>query len=116
MNRDEARSIYKEIKALYPMFNNTNSKEVAILWLDRLELGDYERTKKKLLEYSLQSKYPPTLADVIETEYVHKDDHMAQKIKEAEQRVQAEKNNPQIQARRQQKLEAMKARLNGYYD
>lgn len=116
MNRDEARSIYKEIKALYPMFNNANSKEVAILWLDRLELGDYKKTKERLLEYSLTSKYPPTLADVIEKEYVHKDDRMAQKIKEAEQRVQEEKNNPQIQARRQQKLEAMKARLGSYYD
>lgn len=116
MKREEARQIYKEIKFLYPLFNKNDDKDMAVLWLDRLELGDYQRTKEKLLDYSIRSSYPPTLADVIETEYIHRDDGMAEQIKQAEALVEKEKANPEIAARRKQKLDDMRKKLGAYYD
>lgn len=111
MNRDEARSIYKEIKALYPLFNRENDTDTAKLWLDRLQIGDYQRTKNKLLDYSMESTYPPSLADVIVKEYKHRDDGMTEAIRASEEAVKKENENPETLRRKHELIEEMRQKL-----
>lgn len=115
MTRDQARNIYKEIKSLYPNFNKDNEKEMVVLWLDRLEYGDYEKTKQKLFDYSMESPFPPTLADIVVKLHKPKDDRMAEQIKSAEERVSQEKSDPEKAKEREQLLQAMKQKLGAYY-
>lgn len=110
MNRDEARNIYKEIKILYPLFDRNNDKETAILWLDRLQMGDYKRTKQKLLDYSMESTYPPTLANILVREHKPVNTE-ASDIAAMEEAVRKEKADPEKNAERMESLQEFNRRL-----
>jgi len=110
MDRDQARKIYAEIKMLYPQFNRDNDKEEAKLWLDRLEYGNFEKSKKKLFDYSMESPFPPTLADVLVKEYkpVNTQDIELEEMLEA---VRREREDPEMNARRQALFEKHRQEL-----
>src|SRR5699024_12616478 len=98
MDRDQARKIYAEIKMLYPQFNRDNDKEEAKLWLHRLEYGNFEKSKKKLFDYSMESPFPPTLTDVWGNEYkpANPRDIESEEMLEA---VRGERDGPEVNAR-----------------
>lgn len=110
MERNQARAIYKEIKSLYPLFNKDNDEDAAKLWLDRLQLGDYKRTKQKLLDYSMESTYPPTLANILVREHKPVNTE-ASDIAAMEEAVRKEKSDPEKNAERMESLQEFNRRL-----
>lgn len=111
MNREEAKEIFIEIQRLYPLFNRERDKDLAKLWIDRLQLGDYQKSKHKLLDYSMESTYPPSLADVIVKEYKHRDDGMAEAIRESEEVVRKENEDPETLKHKRELIEEMRQKL-----
>ena len=68
MDNYEACEIINTIDSLYPNRNNTKSVEEIKLqfkyWISILLTSEYEKTKNKLLEYSKNNKYPPSISDI----------------------------------------------------
>lgn len=108
MNKEEAKEIFIEIQRLYPLFNRERDKELAQLWIERLQMGDYKLTKQKLLDYSMESTYPPALAHVLVRKYKPRDDGMVDAIKESEERVKEENKDPEVLERKRQMVEEMR--------
>lgn len=110
MERDQARIIYKEIKSLFPFFNREDDADTAKLWLDRLQLGDYKRTRQKLLDYSMESTRTPTLAHILVRE--HKPINTeASDVAAMEEAVRREKEDPKTNAERIKSIERFNRRL-----
>lgn len=110
MNRDQAREIYKEIENLFPLFRRDATEESVKLWLDRLEHGEYEPTKRKLVEYSFESTYPPTLAHIL----IRKHEPInteASDVAAMEEAVRREKEDPKTNAERIKSIERFNRRL-----
>lgn len=117
MTKDEAIEIMQILYATYPNFNKNDVKGFNSIWLKRLmEDGDYSKSLHKTEDYTAESKFAPTLADILVKEYKPRDDGMAEQIKQAEALVEKEKSNPEIAARRKQKLDNMRKKLGAYYD
>ena len=112
----EAKEILVDIQRLFPHFNKNRDVEVAKTWIRLLQKGDYERTKRKLDEYVIESSYPPNVADILVKEYKPRDDGMAEQIRAAEEKVRQEKADPEKAARREQLLNEMRKKLGAYYD
>ena len=115
MDRDQARKVYKTVRRLFPYFHRDADDDTIILWLDLLEKGDYEKTKRKLIDYSTESSYDPKIADILVKEYKPRDDGMAEQIRAAEEKVRQEKADPEKAARREELLNEMRRKLGVYY-
>lgn len=112
LEREQAKIILGKIHLLYPMFNREGNKEMAKLWLDQLEKGNFEKSHTALLNYSLENKYPPTLADIIIKDVI-KDNKQDLELKEMEAAVNKEKQNPELNAKREKAIKEMQQRLRG---
>ena len=117
MTKDEAIEIIQILYATYPNFNKNNVKGFNAIWLKRLmEDGDYQKTLRKTENYTAESKFAPSLADILVKEYKPRDDRMAEQIRAAEEKVRQEKADPERAARREQLLNEMRKKLGAYYD
>ncbi|MCP1288297.1 hypothetical protein NK211_13005 [Mammaliicoccus sciuri] len=105
MTREEANEI---VKLIYTVFTNMNfTKEKAKAWIDIVEKGNYQKTKRKLDNYIENNKYPPTISDfLVKDEYNPADDYK-KKIERDKQIVQQEMNDPEKRKRREQNLKRM---------
>ena len=110
MNRDQAREIYKEIEHLFPLFRRDATEESVKLWLDRLEHGEYEPTKRKLEEYSFESTYPPTIAHILVRKHKPKNTELTD-MKKARETVEHENSDPEQRARREEMLRRFDQKL-----
>lgn len=117
MTKDEAIEIMQILYATYPNFNKNDVKGFNAIWLKRLMAdGDYPKTLRKTEDYTAESKFAPTLADILVKEYKPRDDGMAEQIRAAEERVRQEKADPEKAARRERLLNEMRKKLGAYYD
>ena len=116
MNRDQAREIYKEIEHLFPLFRKDATEESVKLWLDRLEHGEYEPTKRKLVEYSFESTYPPTLAHILVRKHEPPKNDLAEQIQEAKEAVRKEREDPEKRKQHDALYQQLKRKLEGVDD
>jgi len=117
MKKEEAIEIMQILYATYPNFNKNDVKGFNSIWLKRLmEHGDYSKTLRKTEDYTAESKFAPSLADILVKEYKPRDDGMAEQIRAAEEKVRQEKADPERAARREQLLNEMRRKLGAYYD
>lgn len=65
MEKSEAIEIMEILYSFYPNFNKRGVKSFNKIWIERLMEGDYKKTLKKTEEYTVNSPYPPSLADII---------------------------------------------------
>lgn len=116
MEKDEALNVFKSVAALYPNFNNKGNddskREVARVWLWKLQKGDYKRTMKMLDLYSNDNKFPPTAADIIA--YAPKEKHI-EDFSEDKKKVLEEKSNPETAKLREEKLKKLKMAMGGVF-
>lgn len=109
MTKDEALEIMQILYAAYPNFNKNNIKGFNQIWVGRLmEYGNYKKTLKKANDYTMESPYPPAMADIIVKDVIYKDDGMATQIKQAEEVVKREKSDPVKLKERERLLEEMR--------
>lgn len=116
LEKDEALNVFKSVAALYRNFNNEGSdetkREVAKVWLWKLEKGDYRLTMKRLDQYSTDNKFPPTVADILV--YPPKKQYVPN-FSEDIRRVQEEKANPETAKIREEKLKKLRAAMGGVF-
>ena len=114
LEKEHALKIFKAVAALYPTFNNKGSdetkREVAKVWLWKLQKGDYRQTMKRLDQYSNDNKFPPSVADIIT--YPPRKHHI-ENFSEDIKKVQEEKSNPKTAKLREEKLKKLKAAMGG---
>lgn len=110
MNRVQARDIYKTIRRLYPYFHRDVDDDTIVLWLDLLEKGDYEKTKRKLIEYSTESSYDPKIADILVKEYKPINTEVTD-VAAMEKAVKEEMADPERRERRQEKLKQFEDKI-----
>lgn len=108
MERNQAKELFKKIKIAYPRFDPENDIDTAIFWLDRLEKGDYEKSRAQLEYFIETSKWQPTIADVLVRKKPSDSEIMKNQIREAEERVRREKEDPEMAERRKQRLKEMR--------
>lgn len=106
----EAKEILVDIQRLFPHFNKNRDIEVARTWIRLLQKGDYERTKRKLDEYVIESSYPPNVADILVKPYKAVNTEVTD-VKAMERAVQEEKKDPERRKRREEKLKQFEDKL-----
>ena len=114
LEKEEALKVFKAVAALYRNFNNEGSdetkREVAKVWLWKLEKGDYRLTMKRLDQYSNDNKFPPTVADIL---IYPPREKFTQDYSEDYKKVMEEKSNPETAKLREEKLKKLKAAMGG---
>lgn len=104
MKESQALEILRMIYAFYPNFNKHDMQDFNDMWLERLTEGDYEKTMRKVKQYTLDSRFPPTLADVlvIEPKIIPPEET---EIAKARAVVEKEMADPELRAKRERSLE-----------
>lgn len=110
MDRDQARKVYKTVRRLFPYFHRDADDDTIILWLDLLEKGDYEKTKRKLIDYSTESSYDPKIADILVKEYKPINTEVTD-VAAMEKAVREEMADPERRERRQEKLKQFENKI-----
>ena len=106
----EAKEIFIDVQRLYPHFNKDRDIEVARTWIRLLQKGDYEKTKRKLDEYVIESSYPPNVADILVKPYKPINTEVTD-VKDMERAVQEEMADPERRRRREEKLKQFEDKL-----
>lgn len=65
MKKNQALEILEMLYSFYPNFNRKELDSFNDIWIERLTEGDYGKTMRKVKQYTLDSRFPPTLADVL---------------------------------------------------
>lgn len=63
MDREEAKKVFKKLAASYP--NWKVDRDIAENWIEELEQADREHVIANMKEYIRESKYPPSLSEII---------------------------------------------------
>jgi hypothetical protein len=114
MTDEEAKNVFKTIVALYPNFNGKGGDdvkaEVARVWLWKLKKGEYRMTMDALDRYSSDNRFPPTPADIV---VLPRTNIRQVDYSEDIAKVQAEKADPEMARRREEKLKKLQSMLGG---
>lgn len=82
MNRDQVKEIFKILKNVYPQFEVTSEK--LDIWHKFLEEHNPAVVMKNTERFVLESKFPPTIADLKETYIPSYNSKILDQIKEWE--------------------------------
>ena len=104
------------IITLYPNFNSgedvERKKRFAMIWIKQIQRGDYERTKDKLENYLAESVFPPKLADfLVLPRPENKVNSEVELVKQWEEEVRKEREDPEMEKRRQETFERMRQKF-----
>lgn len=110
MEFNQAKEILENIYIMYPNFNRKDIDNFDKIWLRKLMLGDFERTKQKLDEYLLNNQFPPTLADILVRKPV---EYTIDPFEADRLAVEKEKQDPEKAKLREQKLKELRKAAGG---
>jgi len=104
MKKPQALEILKILYAFYPNFNRKDIESFNEMWIERLTEGDYEKTMRKVKQYTQDSRFPLSLADVlvIEPKITPPEETEIAKARAA---VEKEMADPEMRAKRERSLE-----------
>ncbi|MHC0551400.1 hypothetical protein [Salinicoccus sp. CNSTN-B1] len=107
MKRKQALEVLEILYTFYPNFNHRSIESFNQIWIDRLIEGDYEKTMRKVREYTTNNPYSPSLADVLVKEY--KPTPIEQmEVPRATAEVEREMADPESRKKREGTLEKIK--------
>ncbi|KKK34712.1 hypothetical protein WN59_06690 [Salinicoccus sediminis] len=104
MKKPQALEILKILYAFYPNFNHKEIESFNEMWIERLTEGDYEKTMRKVKQYTQDSRFPPSLADVLVIEPKITPPEETE-IAKATAAVEKEMADPEMRAKRERSLE-----------
>ncbi|WP_017548626.1 hypothetical protein [Salinicoccus carnicancri] len=110
MDKEEAKTVIRTIRAYYPNFMADNDREVARIWMYKLMKGNFEMTMAKLDHYAEKETFAPKLAHILYIEPKEKVD--SEMIASIEQ-VEREKSDPELSRQRDEKLKKLSVLLKG---
>lgn len=111
MTKEEAIEILEILYVTYPNFNKNKMDGFNKIWLKRLmEDGNYKRTLRKTNDYTAESKFAPTLADILVKEYKPVNTEVTD-VNAMEQAVREEMADPERRRRREEKLKQFEDKL-----
>lgn len=112
MDKEEAKTVLRTIRAYYPSFvkDNEEGREKARIWMAKLMDANYLKTMAKLEHYAIKEAFPPQLAHIVHIDRLSKS---KDKIETDMERVRIEKNDPELVKARDEKLKRLQALLKG---
>lgn len=114
MDKKEALEIMDILITFIPNFGRNATPEFVEMWMDRLmNEGDYQQTLKKANEYTAEKSFTPALADIIVKVRKPVKSNKKNELEEMEAAVNKEKQNPELNAKREKAIKEMQKRLRG---
>lgn len=110
MDKEEAKTVIRTIRAYYPNFMADNDKEVARIWMHKLMKGNFEMTMAKLDHYAEKETFPPKLAHIL---YIERKKKIDMELVRSMEQVKKEKSDPKLSQQRNEKLKKLSVLLKG---